>query len=95
MEYINSNRETFNNTEIQFGTLQDYFNEVHARQKLVNHHDVATITGDFFPYADVYADAKPSYWTGYYTTRKYLVSGNCCAHGCTTIFRAILEEFSA
>ncbi|KAI1285229.1 Alpha-mannosidase 2x [Halotydeus destructor] len=73
MNYINTNKEEFNDTEIQFGTLKDYFDEVHARRIKLGTSDIS-LTGDFFPYGDVYADSKPSYWTGYFTTRPFYKS---------------------
>ncbi|XP_076370606.1 alpha-mannosidase 2-like isoform X1 [Tachypleus tridentatus] len=65
--FINANKDY--NVDIKFGTLGDYFQEVHKRMRNLNNDKIPTLLGDFFPYGDVYADGKPSYWTGYFTTR--------------------------
>ncbi|XP_054155029.1 alpha-mannosidase 2-like [Oppia nitens] len=71
MQYIRSNPLLYNKTEIKFGTLNDYFQEVHQRMEKMNENKFPTLYGDFMPYADVYVDGKPHYWSGYYTTRPY------------------------
>lgn len=63
-DYINSRKDWY--ARVSFGTLDDYFAEVRKRTK-----KFATLSGDFFPYGDIYADGRPSYWTGYFTTRPY------------------------
>ncbi|ODM89909.1 Alpha-mannosidase 2 [Orchesella cincta] len=63
--YINSNKDKFR-MEIGFGTLRDYFEAANAMSS-----KRASLSGDFFPYADVYVWGKPSYWTGFYGTRPY------------------------
>ncbi|XP_076365138.1 alpha-mannosidase 2-like isoform X2 [Tachypleus tridentatus] len=68
-EYINSQEDW--NVEIQFGTLNDYFQEVHQRMKKLNGDQYPTLVGDFHPYGDIYAEGRPSYWTGYFSTRPY------------------------
>lgn len=30
-----------------------------------------TLSGDFYPYGDVYVSGEPAYWTGFYGTRPY------------------------
>ncbi|XP_071159952.1 alpha-mannosidase 2-like [Mytilus edulis] len=60
MTYINS-RPDFQ-TEVRFGTLSDYFNEV-----AISKTRFPTLSGDFFTYADRGED----YWSGYYTTRPH------------------------
>ncbi|CAN7987884.1 unnamed protein product [Ixodes pacificus] len=77
-DYINTNSKKLH-ANVRFGTLQDYFQEVHRRmEKMVSSAAVRgsslipTLEGDFHPYGDVYAEGTPSYWTGYYTTRPYL-----------------------
>ena len=71
MDHINKNPILYNKTQISFGTLNDYFNEVHQRMNKINENNYPTLFGDFMPYADVYVDSKPHYWTGYYTTRPF------------------------
>ncbi|XP_064460633.1 alpha-mannosidase 2-like [Ornithodoros turicata] len=66
-DHINSN-EIFH-AHIRFGTLNDYFQIVHKRMEKL---EFPSLTGDFHAYGDVYGDGKPSYWTGYYTTRPYM-----------------------
>jgi alpha-mannosidase len=64
MEYINSNGYE---ASVQWGTLTDYFNAVHARTAKFD-----TLTGDFFVYSDVFSDGVPAYWSGYYSTRPFM-----------------------
>ena len=71
MDHINKNPVLYNKTQISFGTLNDYFSEVHQRMSKINQNNYPTLYGDFMPYADVYVDSKPNYWTGYYTTRPF------------------------
>lgn len=69
MDYINSNSEL--NAEIQFGTLQDYFNAVHKDVEVglnkKSEDFFPTLSGDFF----TYADRDDHYWSGYYTSRPF------------------------
>ncbi|XP_076081829.1 alpha-mannosidase 2x-like [Mytilus galloprovincialis] len=67
-DYVNSKSDL--NTQIQFGTLTDYF------KKLYEVNDVAygqkppsypVLSGDFF----TYADRDDHYWSGYYTSRPF------------------------
>ncbi|CAH2250872.1 alpha-mannosidase 2 [Pararge aegeria] len=62
IDYINNKDEW--NTEVQFGTLQDYFKAVHEEVKLTN---FPVLSGDFF----TYADRNQHYWSGYYTSRPF------------------------
>ncbi|CAG7824959.1 unnamed protein product [Allacma fusca] len=64
-EYINSNFELYG-AEVKFGTLADYFKAVKERQS-----DFPSFSGDFFVYSDIFAEGRPSYWSGYYGTRPY------------------------
>ncbi|KAH7642306.1 alpha-mannosidase 2-like protein [Dermatophagoides farinae] len=73
MDYINSNGKKFNDTEITFGTIEDYFTTVNDRLP-INQNNYPIVEGDFMPYADVYVDSISSYWTGYFTTRPYFKS---------------------
>ena len=71
MDHINKNPILYNKTQITFGTLNDYFTEVHQRMTEINGNNYPSLYGDFMPYADVYVDSRPHYWTGYYTTRPF------------------------
>lgn len=68
-QYINSRKDW--NAEVRFGTVKDYFDEVHRRMKDINGDSYPSLVGDFFAYGDIYATGKAAYWTGYYTTRPY------------------------
>ncbi|XP_022250816.1 alpha-mannosidase 2-like [Limulus polyphemus] len=68
-DFINANKDY--NVDIKFGTLGEYFQEVHRRMRTVNNDKTPSLLGDFFPYGDVYSDGRPSYWTGYFTTRPF------------------------
>lgn len=68
IEHINSNKYLYNNTEISFGTLDDYFVAINERVPLEN-DNYPHLKGDFIPYADSYGSPMASYWTGYFTTR--------------------------
>ena len=63
--YINARKDIYK-TEIAFGTLTDYFEAIRGRVD-----DFPTLKGDFFPYADIFSEGRPAYWTGYYTSRPY------------------------
>lgn len=68
-DFINHKKEW--HAEIQFGTVSDYFEEVNNRMRNNRTKPLRSIEGDFLPYADIYADFRPSYWTGFYTTRPF------------------------
>ncbi|XP_031636504.1 alpha-mannosidase 2 [Contarinia nasturtii] len=61
-EFINN--EPSLHVEVKFGTLQEYFDAVHAEKKL---HEFPSLSGDFF----TYADREDHYWSGYFTSRPY------------------------
>ena len=65
--HINSKRQLYGIEEIGFGTLSDYFDAVRQRTG----DNFPTLKGDFFPYADIYAEGRPAYWTGYFTSRPF------------------------
>lgn len=68
MDYINSHPDL--NAEIQFGTLEDYFNSVHEEVNAQNPNSDSffpSLSGDFF----TYADRDDHYWSGYYTSRPF------------------------
>ncbi|GAU90007.1 hypothetical protein RvY_02489 [Ramazzottius varieornatus] len=67
IKYING--EARLNTRIQFGTLKDYFEELHA-DVTKNSHKFPTLSGDFF----TYADREDHYWSGYFTSRPFYKS---------------------
>lgn len=67
--FINNKREW--NAHVQFGTVSDYFKEVNNRIPSNESKFLRSIEGDFLPYADIYANFRPSYWTGFYTTRPF------------------------
>ena len=58
--YVNSHPEY--KTEISFGTLSTYFEEIKKRKP-----KFPTLQGDFQPYASV----PDEYWTGYYSSRAF------------------------
>lgn len=62
IDYIN-NMDSWN-TEVQFGTLQDYFKALHEEVKI---SDFPVLSGDFF----TYADRNEHYWSGYFTSRPF------------------------
>ncbi|CEF69960.1 Alpha-mannosidase 2x [Strongyloides ratti] len=64
IEKINNSPEL--NMNVQFGTLNDYFN---ANDKSISKDNIRIpiITGDFF----TYADRDEDYWSGYYTSRPF------------------------
>ena len=70
MNHINANPEKYQNTEIQFGTMSDYFAEVEKRSKLLS-KPLKTLKGDFFVYSDDRSSLthEHAYWSGYFTTR--------------------------
>ena len=69
MDYVNNHPEL--NAEIQFGTLEDYFNTVAKDAKALSNKEpekfFPTLSGDFF----TYADRDDHYWSGYYTSRPF------------------------
>lgn len=61
-EYMNN--EPSLNVQAKFGTLQEYFDSVHADKKL---SEFPTLSGDFF----TYSDRDDHYWSGYFTSRPF------------------------
>jgi len=70
MKHINANPDKYNNAEIHFGTLSDYFAGVGERSETLT-QPLKTLAGDFFVYHDDRAKANNEmcYWSGYFTTR--------------------------
>jgi hypothetical protein len=79
MDHVNSHPEKYNNAQISFGTLSDYFAEVAKRAKTLT-QPLKSLSGDFFVYHDDRAKANNEmcYWSGYFTTRclSYQVTNN-------------------
>lgn len=68
MNFINQNSNSrYHGATVQFGTPSDYFHEI--RKRLGN--NFPSLTGDFFPYSDIFSSGIPAYWTGYFTTRPF------------------------
>ncbi|ESO95060.1 hypothetical protein LOTGIDRAFT_188902 [Lottia gigantea] len=67
IDYLNVHPEL--KTELQFGTLSDYFAAVYERNNVDEggRPQVPTLSGDFFSYAD----REDNYWSGYYTSRPF------------------------
>ena len=63
--HINNNRSRYN-AEVSFGTLSHYFDAVRSRSQMF-----PDLRGDFFPYADIFSEGRPAYWSGYFTTRPF------------------------
>lgn len=66
--YINRRKDW--NIQAQFGTLQDYFDEVKrtvSGNPALKEAGFPSLQGDFFPYTD----ENSEYWSGYFTTRPY------------------------
>ncbi|KAG8182048.1 hypothetical protein JTE90_013978 [Oedothorax gibbosus] len=68
-DYIDGRKDW--HARLRFGTVADYFDAVHARLQNSSDPPLISLKGDFLPYGDIYANARPSYWTGYYTTRPF------------------------
>ncbi|KAF7819644.1 alpha-mannosidase 2-like [Senna tora] len=75
-DYINSNPSL--NTEVKFGTLEDYFQTLRDEADRINYTSSGEIgsglvggfpslSGDFF----TYADRQKDYWSGYYVSRPF------------------------
>ncbi|CAO1425015.1 unnamed protein product [Diamesa hyperborea] len=67
IDFVNSNPNRYANASIKFGTPKDYFQAIQERQK----NKFPTLKGDFFVYADIFNEARPAYWSGYFTTRPF------------------------
>lgn len=64
MDHINSRKEL--NIQMRFGTVGEYFDEVHKSIAKYGQPD-KSLTGDFF----TYTDRDDEYWSGYYTSRPF------------------------
>ncbi|PSN33505.1 Alpha-mannosidase 2x, partial [Blattella germanica] len=64
-DYINQNQDKYH-AEVRFGTPSDYFAAVRERTQ-----SFQSLRGDFFVYSDIFAEGRPAYWSGYFTTRPY------------------------
>lgn len=64
MDHINSRPEL--NIRMRFGTVGDYFNELHKSITKSGKPDTS-LSGDFF----TYTDRDDEYWSGYYTSRPF------------------------
>ncbi|KAJ4813897.1 Alpha-mannosidase [Rhynchospora pubera] len=75
-DYINSHPHF--NAEVQFGTLEDYFQTLRSEVERVNYtrsgelgsaeiSGFPSLSGDFF----TYADRNQDYWSGYYVSRPF------------------------
>lgn len=67
-DHVNANRDRYHGAEVRFGTPSDFFKALRERS---DGGKFPTLRGDFFVYSDVYAEGRPAYWSGYYTTRPY------------------------
>ncbi|CAH1791394.1 unnamed protein product [Owenia fusiformis] len=65
MKHINANKKY--KMQIQFGTLETYFNAVRKSAFYKNEASFPTLSGDFYPYTD----QNDEFWTGYFTTRPF------------------------
>lgn len=66
INYINSHRDQYK-AEVLFGTPAMYFQEIMKR-----YNQFPTLKGDFFVYSDIFAEGRPAYWSGYFTTRPFM-----------------------
>ena len=64
MDHINSRKDL--NIQMRFGTVGEYFSEVHKSIAKRGQPD-KSLTGDFF----TYTDRDDEYWSGYYTSRPF------------------------
>lgn len=64
MDHINSRKEL--NIQMRFGTVGDYFNELHKSIAKSGEPD-SSLSGDFF----TYTDRDDEYWSGYFTSRPF------------------------
>ncbi|KAJ4972798.1 hypothetical protein NE237_005972 [Protea cynaroides] len=78
-DYINSNPSL--NSEVKFGTLEDYFQTLREEAERINYSlpgevgsgqvvGFPSLSGDFFTYSDLHQD----YWSGYYVSRPFFKS---------------------
>lgn len=66
-DFINANKDRYNGAEVGFGTPSDFFKALRERGGT----NFGTLRGDFFVYSDVYAEGRPAYWSGFYTSRPF------------------------
>ncbi|KAJ8920908.1 hypothetical protein NQ315_015701 [Exocentrus adspersus] len=66
IDYINAHKDQYK-AEVTFGTPSMYFQEITKR-----YTQYPTLKGDFFVYSDIFAEGRPAYWSGYFTTRPFM-----------------------
>lgn len=66
-DFINANKDRYHGAQVDFGTPSDFFKALRERSD----GKFSTLRGDFFVYSDVYAEGRPAYWSGFYTSRPY------------------------